>query len=187
MHTWFLSQDSCKYSLSEHSQGKARKFHPVWSEWELLSHVQLFATPWTIQFMELSRPEYWSGFPFPSLRDLPNPGIELRSPTLQTDSLPTDQNPGSWRAVPVTHQIWLCLSGSLLKDKLFALSPNTAHMQWWRWSKPNGNNKNDSFYYGHSGKVRKDTGQGNCKCPPHKIPYCKYNMVSIMLKQASKI
>ena len=26
-----------------------------------VSHVQLFATPWTIQFMEFSRPEYWSG------------------------------------------------------------------------------------------------------------------------------
>jgi len=33
--------------------------------------------------MELSRPEYWSGYPFPSLGDLPNPGIETRSPELQ--------------------------------------------------------------------------------------------------------
>ena len=31
------------------------------SEWKSLSHVGLFATPWTIQFMEFSRPEYWSG------------------------------------------------------------------------------------------------------------------------------
>ena len=74
-----------------------------------------------------------------------------------------------------------------LKDKLFALSPNTANTQWWRRSKPTGNNKNDSFYYWHSGKVRKGIGQANCKCPPHRIPHCKYNMVSIMLKQASKI
>ena len=29
--------------------------------WKSLSHVQLFATPWTIQFTEFSRPEYWSG------------------------------------------------------------------------------------------------------------------------------
>ena len=43
--------------------------------------------PWTIQFMELSKPEYWSGWPFPSPGDLPNPGIEPRSPTLQADSL----------------------------------------------------------------------------------------------------
>ena len=40
--------------------------------------------------MEFSRPEYWSGLPFPSPEDLPNPGIELRSPTLQVDSLPAE-------------------------------------------------------------------------------------------------
>ena len=41
--------------------------------------------------MELSRPEYWSGQQFPSLGDFPNPGIEPRSPTLQADSLPSEQ------------------------------------------------------------------------------------------------
>ena len=40
--------------------------------------------------MEFSRPEYWSGYPFPSPRDLPNPGMESRSPTLQADSLPAE-------------------------------------------------------------------------------------------------
>ena len=61
---------------------------------KLLSHVRLFATPWTVayqapQSMEFSPvlQEYWSGLPFPSPRDLPNPGIELRSPTLQADTL----------------------------------------------------------------------------------------------------
>ena len=44
----------------------------------------------TIPPMEFSRPEYWSGYPFPSLGDLPNPGIEPRSPALQADSLPTE-------------------------------------------------------------------------------------------------
>ena len=38
--------------------------------------------------LEFSRPEYWSGWPFPSPRDPPNPGIEPGSPTLQVDSLP---------------------------------------------------------------------------------------------------
>ena len=52
-----------------------------------LSHVQLFATPWT---MEFSRPEYWSGKSFPSPEDLPNPGIEPRTPALQSDSLPSE-------------------------------------------------------------------------------------------------
>ena len=37
--------------------------------------------------MELSRQEYWSGLPFPSIGDLPNPGIEPQSPTLQADAL----------------------------------------------------------------------------------------------------
>ena len=53
----------------------------------LLSHVLLFAIPWTIQSMDFSRPEYWSVLEdFPSPGDLPNPGIKPRSPTLQTDS-----------------------------------------------------------------------------------------------------
>ena len=37
--------------------------------------------------MEFPRQEYWSGLPFPSPGDLPNPGIEPRSPALQTDAL----------------------------------------------------------------------------------------------------
>ena len=40
--------------------------------------------------MEYSRPEYWSGQPFPSPGDLPNPGMEPRSPALQADSLPAE-------------------------------------------------------------------------------------------------
>ena len=40
--------------------------------------------------MEFSRAEYWSGLTFPSPGDLPNPGIEPRSPTLRTDSLPAE-------------------------------------------------------------------------------------------------
>ena len=40
--------------------------------------------------MEFSRPEYWIGCPFPSPGDLPNPGIEARSPALQEDSSPAE-------------------------------------------------------------------------------------------------
>ena len=43
-------------------------------------------TPWTIRSKEFSRPEYWSGWPFPS----PNPGIKPRSSALQADSLPAE-------------------------------------------------------------------------------------------------
>ena len=67
----------------------------VESENEPLSHVQLFATPWSVACqsllsMEFSRPEYWSGLPCPPPGDLPNPGIELRSPTLQAHPLPSE-------------------------------------------------------------------------------------------------
>ena len=54
---------------------------------QLLSRVQLFATPWTIAYqaplsMGFSRQEYWSGLPFPSPGDLPDPGIKPASPAL---------------------------------------------------------------------------------------------------------
>ena len=57
-----------------------------------LSLVRLFVTPWTVAYqaptsMGFSRQEYWSGLPFPFPGDLPNPGIEPRSPALQADSL----------------------------------------------------------------------------------------------------
>ena len=56
-----------------------------------LSHVRLFATPWTVAYqaplsMGFSRQEYWSGLPFPSPGDLPtqglNPGLPHRGQTL---------------------------------------------------------------------------------------------------------
>ena len=50
------------------------------------SHVRLFATPWTVALQAplsvgFSRQENWSGLPFPTLGDLPNPGIEPMSLT----------------------------------------------------------------------------------------------------------
>ena len=59
-------------------------------KWKLLSCVRLLVIPWTIQFMEFSRPEYWSGYSFTSPGDLPNPGIEPTSPILQADSWPAE-------------------------------------------------------------------------------------------------
>ena len=60
----------------------------------LVSHVWLFATPWSVAHqaplsIEFSRQEYWSGLPYPSQKDLPNLGVEPRSPSLQVDSLPS--------------------------------------------------------------------------------------------------
>jgi len=53
------------------------------------------ATPWTAACqapleMEFSRQEHWSGLPFPSSGDVPDPGIEPGSPALQKVSLPTE-------------------------------------------------------------------------------------------------
>ena len=62
----------------------------------MLSHVQPFETPMNcvacqaLLSMEFSRQGYWSGFPFPSPGDLPNPRIEPTSPALQADALPSE-------------------------------------------------------------------------------------------------
>ena len=53
------------------------------------------ATPWTVArqaplSMRFSRQEYWSGLPFPSPGDLPDPGIKPGYPALQADSFPTE-------------------------------------------------------------------------------------------------
>ena len=68
------------------------------SERKSLSRVRLFATPWTVAHqappsMGFSRQVYWSGLPFPSPGDLPNPGIKPRSPAFQADAL-TSEPPG---------------------------------------------------------------------------------------------
>ena len=85
------------------------------SEVKSFSCVQLFATPWTVAYqappsMRFSRQEYWSGLPFPSLGDLPDPGIKPRSSTLQADALPSEP-PGkrlwSLRALQsLTEALW---------------------------------------------------------------------------------
>ena len=68
-----------------------------------LSHIRLFATPWTVAHqaspsMGFSRQEYRSGLPFPSPGDLPDPGIEPGSPTLEADAL-TSEPPGKHTSV----------------------------------------------------------------------------------------
>ena len=65
----------------------------------MLSHVQLFATPWTVAQqaslpLGFPRQEYWSGLPFPSPEDIPGPGIEPVSPALAGGFF-TAEPPGS--------------------------------------------------------------------------------------------
>ena len=80
-------------------------------KWKSLSCVSLFSMPWTVAHqaplsVEFCRQEYWSGWPFPSPGDLPNPEIEPRSPTLKVDSLPSEP-PGKPILLLVTQ---LCLT-----------------------------------------------------------------------------
>ena len=96
----------------------------------------LFVTPWTIAYqaplsMEFFRQKYWSGLPFPSPADLPDPGIKPRSPALESDSLPATReapnqdlisvstSPSNW---PFQQFIWnfliytsevICMIGTL--------------------------------------------------------------------------
>ena len=82
----------------------------------LLSHVQLFVTSWTVAHqaplsMGFSRQEHWSGLPFPSPGDLPNPGIEPRSPALQAGSFPSEssEKPSIMKMPFRFHRTWLPL------------------------------------------------------------------------------
>ena len=77
-----------------------------------LSHVRFFATPWTVAHqapptMGFSRQEYWSGWPFPSPGDLPDPGIKAGSPTLQADALLSEPQGKPYGTSLVIH--WLSL------------------------------------------------------------------------------
>ena len=59
---------------------------PIW-DWTQGTHIAgRFFTSWATRESQ----KYWSGYPIPSPVDLPDPGIEPRSPALQTDSLPTE-------------------------------------------------------------------------------------------------
>ena len=87
-----------------------------WNKVKSLSRVRLFVTPWTVAYqappsMGFSRQKCWSGLPFPSPRDLPNPGIEPGSPTFQAKALPYEP-PGKpttqiWNWEQTMPQIWL--------------------------------------------------------------------------------
>ena len=85
----------------------------------MLSCVQLFKTPWTVACLTplstgFSRQEYWSGFPSPPPGDLPDSGIEPRSPILQADSL-LSESPGKPRW---TYRIFSNVLQSLIKIHL---------------------------------------------------------------------
>ena len=73
---------------TRHSSPKTQSAHTV--KVKLAQLCPTLCDPWTVQPMHFSRPEYWSEPPFSSPGDLPNPGIETRSPALQVDSSPAE-------------------------------------------------------------------------------------------------
>ena len=80
--------------MKENRYSNNKNIHK-YSVYQSLSHAPLFVTPWTAVHqvplsMRFSRQGYWSGLPFSSPGDLPNPGIEPGSPVLQANSLPTE-------------------------------------------------------------------------------------------------
>ena len=90
---------------------------------KLLSHVRLFATPWTIAYqappsMGFSRQEYWIGVPLPSPGDLPYPGIKPGFPALWADALSSEPQSllkfMSIELVMLYNQLILCHSLLLL-------------------------------------------------------------------------
>ena len=91
MYTWvtFFTRGSVLYeTLIYTGHGKESAYNARKVKVKSLSRVRLFATPWTGAYqappsMGFSRQECWSGLPFPSPGDLPNPGIEPRSPAFQ--------------------------------------------------------------------------------------------------------
>ena len=75
---FFFSPAASQVTLVQSNQYAIELY--FWTVLSALSHARLFATPWTVArqaplSMEFSRQEYWSGLPFPSPGDLPNPGL----------------------------------------------------------------------------------------------------------------
>ena len=101
---WELVMDREAWHAAIHGVTKSRTRLSDWTELNWIfcygsglvdKSCPTLGTPWTIfcqapLSMRFSRQEYWSGLPFPSPGDLPDPRIEPRSSALQTDSLPTE-------------------------------------------------------------------------------------------------
>ena len=110
---WLLSQASSQfYSLKRKKIPTERM--ALGEDAMRVPECLLFVTPWTVPrqapvSMGLSRQEYWSGLPFPPAGDLPDPGIEPRSPALQADSLPMGKGSPQSQGGKVNENRGLCV------------------------------------------------------------------------------
>ena len=101
--------------------------------------MSISATSWTVAHqaslsVKFSRQEYWSGLPFPSLEDLPDPGIEPKSPAFQADSLPSEP-PGK----PTTREATAMRSPCTATRQFSSPKLEEAHMQQRRSSRAKNN------------------------------------------------
>ena len=85
----FTSKDKDTGACTWFQHVQVKIFFRVWS-WDTCAELCLVGQSCLTLLWGFSRQEYWSGLPCPPARDLPNPGIEPRSPTLQEDSLPAE-------------------------------------------------------------------------------------------------
>ena len=114
-HTWYWREELEDVFLFDTWEGGGWKSQVVlMCMLSLFSRVGLFVTPWTVAdqaplSVGFSRQEYWSWLSCPPPGDLPNPGIEPRSPALQTDSWPSEP-PGKPRKHPYSKCLLLALS-----------------------------------------------------------------------------
>ena len=117
MACWRDLSSNCKarfllsLHLCHHQGGLVTKWCPT------------LAIPWTRArqaplSMGFLRPEYWSGLPFPSPGDLPDPGIEPMSPALEAESLPTES------PIVIKH--------------LLRAGHDAKHFTWFLWFGPHG-------------------------------------------------
>ena len=90
-----------------------------------------FFTRWTTREAQ----EYWSGKPIPSPADLPNPGIELGSPTLQVDSLPVKRSISSRIITHVIFIVQYCCLKIIIKSIISSFTTSTANEYGWLFSK----------------------------------------------------
>ena len=102
-HVWLIlflgisSRDSLQISSISLVSVEPLLYLPLYErkKVKVKSLSRLFVTPWTVAYqappsMGFSRQECWSGLPFPSPGDLPDPGIEPGFPALQVDALPSE-------------------------------------------------------------------------------------------------
>ena len=114
-----LPRHGCKAVSPSHSENRVSILETLWSEVKVTQSCLILCDPMDCSppgssVMEISRKEYWSGLPFPSPWDLPNPGIKPRSPALQVDScslLQVAELPGKPRDITLNRKYHLlCMS-----------------------------------------------------------------------------